>query len=514
MLPTDTDFEAQVSMEREAVPVPEDPPFHILFVGDYSGRSNHLFNSEEKLPVPVPIEIDRDNFEAVMGRLNVAITIEPAGTDTGRITLRFRSLDDFHPDKLFRNVPLFAELRDLRTRLLDHDQFDSAAREVRGWIDDDIAEERLVETQATNEERVLEGGELLDDILGSAKRDAESYPTQTTDKTELSKLIRELVKPHLVSTDEVEQAKLLGVLDEMTGDLMRKIIQSPDFRALEAAWRGLYLVVRRVETSSDLKLFLYDLSKDELGKDLKSVGDLTDSQYFKSVVKETIEISNREPWALICGNYDFSVDVDDCASLIRLAKISNVINAPFVSHIRPQMLGVESLAKSPVPSSWNLSEESEGSKLWAMLRTIPESVNLGLAVPRFLVRLPYGENTDPTEAFDFEEFRSSSDHDQYLWSNPSFLCGLVLANAYRAHGWEVNGRYPLAIKGLPTHMFTTDGETSTKPCAEIAMTHEACDALIEQGLMPVISYKDTDKVRIGGIHSIRFPPKSLNGRWE
>ncbi|MCO6511573.1 MAG: type VI secretion system contractile sheath large subunit [Aridibacter famidurans] len=516
MLPTETDFEAQVSMETEAVPVPEDPPFHILFSGDYSGRANRLSESGEKLPIPVPIEIDRDNFDEVMGHLNVSLRIEPGGEGTGAVNLTFRELDDFHPDSIFRTVPLFSDLRELRKRLLDPAESDAAAREVRGWIDEESSDEPETQTERAKAayEQTVEGGDLLDDILGSAKRDAGSYTAQTTDKTELSRLVRELVKPHLVKTDEAEQAKLVAVIDGMTGDLMRKIIHHPEFKGLEAAWRGLYLVVRRVETANDLKLFLYDLSKEELTKDLKAVDDLSDSQYFRVAVKDLVESTHGESWALICGNYDFELSVEDTATLIRLAKISNVINAPFVSHVRPQMLGIESLAAHPTPADWDLDENSEAGKLWAMLRTVPEAVNLGLAIPRFLARLPYGDDTEPAEAFDFEELTEDGKHDQYLWANPSFVCGLVLAWGYRALGWEIRGRYQLNVDGLPTHVYSEDGETRTKPCAEVAMTHEACDALLEQGLMPVISFKDTDRVRLGGVQSIAFPPKDLNGRWE
>lgn len=516
MLPTETDFEAQVSMETEAVPVPDDPPFHILFAGDYSGRENRLAGSDEKLSIPVPVEIDRDNFEEVMGHLNVNIRIEPGGKDTGTVALRFRELDDFHPDRIFASVPLFSELRDLRRRLLDPSEYDSAAREVRSWLDEEElpVEETPREAAKAAPDETVEGGDLLDDILGSAKRDAGSYTPQTVEKTELSRLVRELVKPHLVKTDDAEQAKLIAVLDAMTSDLMRGIVHHPDFKALEAAWRGLYLVVRRTETSGDLKLFLYDLSKSELTKDLKAVDDLSDSQYFRVAVKDLVESTHGEPWALICGNYDFALSVEDSATLIRLAKVSNVIKAPFVSHIRPQMLGIESLAANPTPSDWTLSNESEAGKLWAMLRTIPEAVNLGLAMPRVLVRLPYSEDTDPTESFEFEELTEDGKHDQYLWANPSFVCGLVLAWGYSSLGWEIRGRYQLNVDGLPTHVYRENGETRTKPCGEIAMTHEACDALLEQGVMPIISFKDTDLVRLGGIQSIAFPAKDLNGRWE
>ena len=40
---------------------------------------------------------------------------------------------------------------------------------------------------------------------------------------------------------------------------------------------------------------------------------------------------------------------------------------------------------------------------WRSLRESDDSRYIGLAMPRFLARLPYGAKTDPVEAFDFEE---------------------------------------------------------------------------------------------------------------
>ena len=515
MLPTETEFEAEVSMETEATPIPEDPPFLVLLAGDFSGRRN-LSNLTGESPNPRrPIEIDRDNFDDVFKKLNVTLRIEPGGPGTGVLPLTFESLDDFHPDSIFNQVALFRDLRQTRQRLLEPSQYDQAAREVRGWLnDDDSGDKESRNLPSADPERALETGDLLEDILGSTKRDAEAYPSKTTDDKELRGLIRDLVRPHLISTDEEEQSKLLQAIDGMTGDLMRGIVHHRDFKELEAVWRGLYLVVRGVETSSDLKLYVYDVSKEELASDLRSVEDLSDSAFYRLTVRESVDEAGGEPWALICGAFDFALDVDDAATLMRIAGISSGVKAPFVSHVRPDMLGIRSFAENPVPSSWSTDGDSDADKLWTTLRTFPEAPSLGLVLPRFLGRLPYGADTEPTEAFHFEELLGSDRHDDYLWVNPAFACTLLLARSYRASGWEINGRYYLDIEGLPTHVFSENGETQTKPCAEIAMTHEACDKLIEEGLMPLISFKDTDRVRLGGVQSIAFPSKDLDGRWS
>ena len=518
MFPTDSGLEFEFSMEKEAIPVQEDPPFKILLLGDYSGRENLVASTDSILPKAKPIEVDRDNFEDLMKRLNTSLRLGLQDNSDGTLLLNFKELDDFHPDNIFKSVSLFSDLRTLRKRLLAPETFDEAAQEIKAWfeVEDGSESDEVLEEGDEDSSSDLDAssGDLLDDILGQKKADASSYKTPLTGSSLLGDFVRDVVAPYLVQTDEAEQAKLLELVDSSIGDLMRTILRHPEFRALETAWRGLYFLVRKAETNSELKISLLDISKDELKTDLQSASDLTDSDIYKTLVTETIQTHGGEPWGLICGNYEFALDVEDTAALIRMAKLGNISTAPFISHIKPQMLGVDSIAEASQERAWKYKDETQAGKLWTMLRTIPEASSLGLVLPRFLGRLPYGGETDPLETFDFEEVTGDIAHEDYVWINPSFACALLLAQSFSEFGWEMSQSFYLDLVGLPTHVYPENGETKTKPCAEVVFTHAACDILIDQGLMPLISYKDTDRVRLGGVHSIAFPAKGLKGRWK
>ncbi len=518
MFPTETEFESQVLLQTEAVPVPEDPPFHILFLGDYSGRENLSQITESPLAEQRIFEINRDNFEDVMKKLNVSLRLRLQEAEEETLVLGFRELDDFHPDRIFRQVPLFSELRDIRKRLSNHESFETAAIEVRSWFEENS--EKTIKTEKDVAQKILQekpvsSGNLLDDILTDTKVESDSYNILNGESNDLSGFIRKIVKPHIIQTDENEQKKLVAVVDEAIGELMRRILHHPQFQALESAWRGLYFVVRRTETNQDLKLFLLDIAKQELARNLKSVNDLSDSQFYRKIVSDKSQTIGGEPWALLCGNYEFELNVEDAAALIRLAKIGNTLTAPFISQIKPQMLGIDSLVDNASVGDWNLSDETVEGKLWTALRTIPEAANLGFILPRFLTRLPYGEATEPTEVFSFEEFTESSEHTEYVWANSSFICALLLAQTFSAYSWEFQGKFFDTADNFPTHLYKDDNdEIKTKSCAEINMTHDACDKLIEQGLMPLISFRDSDSVKIADLQSIAFPSKQLNGRWS
>ena len=161
-----------------------------------------------------------------------------------------------------------------------------------------------------------------------------------------------------------------------------------------------------------------------------------------------------------------------------------------------------------------MSTDSEAGKLWYALRSVPEAEHLALAIPRFLARLPYGSDTEPLESFSFEEFTDGPVHDGYLWANAAFTCGLLMAQSFREFGWEMGRTLKQDIEGLPIHIYKQDGETVYTPCAEVQLTHEACDKLMEYGLMPLVSYKNTDHVKLARIQSVTEPVTKLKGRWN
>ena len=238
-------------------------------------------------------------------------------------------------------------------------------------------------------------GNLLDRILDESEdRKAENEPYQG--QPEMDRFLKEITRPHLVPKAHPKQAEMIKSVDEAAGELMRRILHHPDFQAVESGWRGLYFLISRLETDENLKIYLFDISKEELAADLSSAEDLSKTGTYNLLVGQTIKTFGGEPWAVIAGNYVFNQDINDIQLLGRMAKIARAAGAPFISSASDTVLGCESLAKSPDPDEWKETEESQA---WDALRKIPEAAYLGLALPRFLLRLPYGGDTFPLESF-------------------------------------------------------------------------------------------------------------------
>lgn len=499
MISNGDELEAAFTFETETRGIVEEPPFHMLILGDWSSEGE-----KKNLEHRKPIEIDRDNFDEVLLSIGPEITLDLNGLD---LRLVFRDLDDFHPDRIFERVSLFSGLRGLRERLRNKDTFNEASREVRSMFgEDDASSVPEVSLAQTNTQDQPE--DLLGQILsGRSQRESSG---QNQNNTALGGLINELVRPYLVSIDHDEQKQMIEAVDRATGDLMRTILHDRKFKDIEAAWRALFFLVRRTETNAELKLFILDISKSELSGDLKSADNLAETVVYK---KLKADLPANMPWAAIIGDYGFMPSVDDIAALIRISQICSSSGVPFISHMRPELLGIKTLDGNTDPRSWNLSGANDAGRLWSTLRSMPESRYLGMTIPRFLGRLPYGSECEPLESFAFEEFERSAEHDDYLWINSAFACALLLAQTYSANGWDMSGKFIQDIDNLPFYTYRSADETLFLPCAEVQLSHDGADKLMSHGLMPVVSYKNTDTVRLERLQSITEPVTSLGGRW-
>jgi type VI secretion system protein ImpC len=493
-------LEAQFTMETSATPLPDDAPFRLLLMGDFSGKRANLKR---------PIFIDRDNFEDVMRKLNVGLDLDLQGNGEDVIQLQFEELDDFHPDKLFHQVPLFQDLRGTRKRLMNDNTFETAAREVRSWLPSDAPKIETVESEPP----LPSSGNLLDDILSGGGTAVPTRTPQPTSSSELNSLLSELVKPFLVKTDANEQAKLVAAVDNASGELMRKILHHPEFQALEAAWRGAYLVTSRVETDNNLKIYLLDVPKEELVADLKSAKDLHDSAFSRLLTEKITGMKDDDFYAAVCANYSFKSNVDDVATLMRIAEICKNSDTPFIAQADTQIIGLESLMSFSDTRILALSENTNEGKLWNMLRELDEAKYISLTIPRLMARLPYGKFSDPTENFKFEELSSENRHEQYCWMNSAFACGMLLAQTFSENEWEFGNNLQTEINGLPMYIYQNDSETFVKPGSEAVLTVTAANQIIDQGLTLFVSFRDSDKIRLARLQSISANSSTLKGKW-
>jgi type VI secretion system protein ImpC len=510
------DFELVSSM-GEAHHGLDDPetPFRLLIMGDFSGRAGRgIFDPAAALSKRRIRPVDQDNLEEVMAYLGVEILLPLAGETEPPTAIRFTELDDFRPDRIFDNLPLFGEIRETRGRLNDPAWFAKAVAERQksaiksaSTANSEGAKDSLGKLTQESTADLLD--QILDDSDGGMPASASNRRASEWDG-----FLKRIVEPHLVPDVEPAQDALLAAVDEASGDLMRAVLHFPAFQGVEAAWRGLDFLVSRIETDERLQLYLLDISKEELAADLCSTDDLAATGTYRILVEETVETLGAEPWGLLAGIYTVAANRDDAEILGRLAKIAAAAGAPFIAAADNTLPGCGLLETVASAGGCKGYADAEGCRVWEAFRKQPEASFIGLALPRFLLRLPYGEETDTIESFAFEEMEESPDHSHYLWGNPAFACALLLAQSFSAYGWQMRPGIILEIEDLPLHVYKEEGESRTKPCAEVLLTEADAEEIMEKGVIPLLSFKNRDRVRVARFQSVADPPASLAGRWD
>lgn len=492
---------AQVEIEtgekRQKIEQPEpDAPFHIAVLGDFSGRENRGA-LDAKLQGRKPFLIDRDNFDDVLAQLAPELHLPLGGSGGPPVPLRFRELEDFHPDRIFEGLKIFQALRETRERLHDPTRYDAAAAQVRSWSG-------AVETPQAPPAKPgpdiarLSASELFEQTLSATEaRSGGASPARAMD--DFQALLRDIVAPYVEPKPDPQKPELVAQVDAAISGQMRALLHHPQFQALESAWRALFFLVRRLSTDTNLKIYLLDIAKPELATDMVAT--------YERLIEHT---PREEPWAVLAGNYTFDQTDDDVRLLGRMAAVAKHARAPFLAGASPAIFGCNSLGETPEPRRWRTVDKDS----WNALRRIPQVTWIGLALPRFLLRLPYGKQTNSTEHFAFEEFGNPPRHEDYLWGNPGLACTYLLGEAFSESGWDLRPGEVGEISGLPLYVHRADGESHLKPCAEALLTEQAAETILDHGLMPLLSIKGSDAIRLIRFQSIAEPVKALSGRWS
>jgi len=493
----------------------DDTPFSIAILADFSGRSNRgLCETGPSLAARRRIAVDVDNLDNLPMRLGCEIHVPLGSREGPRIPLRFSDLDDFHPDRIFDRLEVFQKLKSTRELMQNPATFAEAASQVRSWVAEDKESDKAEAEQAQSSPEQQESDtETVERLLG--KRTSPEQPSVPAGKfVGIEALIRETVKPYIVPAPDPQQDELLAQVDQAISGQMRAILHQPDFRHLEATWRMLHFLVSRVETDETLKIFIIDVSKAELAADLASADSLQSTGVYKLIVEQSVSVPGAEPYAVLIGGYTFDQTTEDIKLLQLLGRIAQAAGAPLLASADSHFAGCQSFAATPDPNDWRWQPDPVAGQLFQQVRESPEAAYIGLALPRFLLRLPYGRDTDPIDRFDFEEFSPLAGHEQYLWGNSAVICVCLLAEAFREFGWAFTGGLGQDLAGLPMHIYTSDGEKRTTPCAETILTERAMEVLIDKGLMPVLSIKGRDAVLVPRFQSIADPLAPLAGPWR
>lgn len=316
----------------------------------------------------------------------------------------------------------------------------------------------------------------------------------------------------LIGTDAVKSIEaIIAALDRKLTEQVNLILHHEDFQKLEGAWRGLHYLVNNTETDEMLKIRVLNISKNELGKTLKKfMGTAWDqSPLFKKLYGEEYGQFGGEPYGCLVGDYHFDHSPPDVELLREMSKVAAAAHAPFIAGASPTVMQMDSWQELSNPRDLTKIFTTPEYASWRSLRESDDARYIGLAMPRFLSRLPYGAKTSPVEEFDFEEDTGAADHSKYTWANSAYAMAVNINRSFKLYGWcsrirgiESGG----AVEALPTHTFPTDdGGVDMKCPTEIAIDDRREAELAKNGFMPLLHRKNSDFAAFIGAQSLQKP---------
>jgi len=502
------ELEFGFSTPRKGSPPRETDPMQILVLGDFSASSS--LHKDKPLSECRIRMLDIDNLDRMLSQFAPALELQM--NDGLMVPVSFSEMDDFHPDSLYQRLAVFDELRDISQRLSDSQTFPQAAAQLRAMQNTAIGEtppKQAVDGTLTASDE--NDSSTFERLLGNPPTADKSSSGQHA-RTAVERLIGEAIKDKIVPEAAPEQHVYTTAAEDAISKLMRQILQHPEFKALEALWRGLEFLVQRIELDEILTLSVCDISRDELLSDFQQAGEnLEQSGLYQRLVTQGIQTPGNSPWSLIVGAYTFDASASDIAALAALGTISAQAGGTFLAAASPAILGCVSLSDTPNPHDW--IPEAQASDNWNALRKSQIAPWIGLALPRMLMRLPYGENTDEIEQFSFEEITTPGSVNELLWGNPAFACAQLIAQGFTERGWQMQPDDFHDIGELPAYSYQDDGEWEVAPCSEVFLTETALHAILSHGLMPLASLKNTNSVRLLRFQSISSSEPALAGQW-
>jgi len=466
--------------------------FRIAVLGDFSARAHRgLLVTGRELAQRKPWAVDIDRYENVMRRMGIRLQL-PLGAGGEVLSLSVESLDDLHPDALYDRLPIFAELGSWRQRLQQPGTFAEAAREVRSRLGAPSGEPARTPSGA------VQAAPAADIQADDFTRLLGRSPTrQTAVELQVEQWIQQVVAPYAVPGKDPSQDQLVAAVDAALSDTMRSVLHHAQFQALEARWRSVDLLTRRLETGPDLQIVLYDIAAEEFAADLRAGDALEQSGLYSLLVEQPPLDARQGPLSLIVADYTFRETAEHAALLGRVAQIAAAAGAPWIADFDGASLR-DSAAEI----------DAETRQAWTALRQLPQAAYLGLTLPRYLVRLPYGKGSQPIERFALDEFLRERPGHGLLWGNSAVLVGLLMGQAFRDAGLAgVQSGDTLTVDDLPMVCYRdADGEAVAIPCAEFQFTESLAVRAVDEAWMPWVAIRGRPEIRLAGFRSLAGGP--------
>ncbi|WP_281557493.1 type VI secretion system contractile sheath large subunit [Thalassomonas sp. RHCl1] len=496
-------------------------PLIVGILADLSGKP------KEALP-PIKerafVFIDRDNFDDVMAGSQVRLAYSVANAISGEegattnLELLFHSIEDFSPLSLVKQIPITStvyasrcRIRDFMAKLDGNDPLDGILDEI---LADEAKQTELIGVyEGAEDMSAVEPNELITRMLTEGRMALDDsqkpYALELIGEFALSILKDAGENAAPIASDRMSDR--ISLIDNQLTRQINLVMHDPAFQSLEATWRGLHFLVMNTETGSHLKLRLFNVSKEDLLKDLQKAVEFDQSSLFKKVYEEEFGTYGGDPFSFLVGDYEFGRHPADVELLEKISGVAASAHAPFISSAYSKLFDMEDFFSLAQPRDLTKIFDSAELIKWRSFRESEDSRYVTLTLPKVLLRLPYGPETVAAEGFDYVEDVDGTDAKKYLWGNPAYILGQRITNAFSLHGWLAAIRGVEGgglVEGLPTHTFkTAAGDVKLTCPTQVSITDRREKELNDLGFMAILHCKGSDKAAFFGGQTTGLPQK-------
>jgi type VI secretion system protein ImpC len=369
-----------------------------------------------------------------------------------------------------------------------------------------MSEDKSAAGQPAAQDQPAASLDLLDEIV-EASRLKPGETGYAATKAGLQTFLAELVKSDpdtKISGDLVDS--MISELDQKISSQINAVMHNESFQKLEGSWRSLKYLVDQTDFRQNNRIEILNVSKEDLLTDFEDAPEVVKSGLYKHVYTAEYGQFGGQPFGSIVANYDFGPGPQDLKLLKYAASVSAMSHAPFLAGASKSFFGLDSWEDLPNLRDLHAIFEMPQYAAWRSFRASEDARYVGLTLPRFLLRLPYGGKTVPAKTFNFTE--DAGQTSQFLWGNPAYALQARINDSFAKYRWCTNIIGPQgggAVENLPLYQYEANGTVQTKIPTQVLISERREYELAEEGFISLSMRKDSDNAAFFSANSCMAP---------
>ena len=310
----------------------------------------------------------------------------------------------------------------------------------------------------------------------------------------------------------------IAALDALLSEQIDAILHHPDFKRIEASWRGVDYLLQEIANDEKVRIRLFSATWAELTRDFDRAVEFDQSTLFAKVYNEEYGMPGGIPYGLLLCDYavrhrypaDAGAAYDDVSTLKGLAQVAAASFSPCVIGAAPELFGVGTFAELSHTQQLDVGFQLAEYQRWRRLQQQEDSRFLGVALPRILLRDKHRDNAARPDGFRYHE--GGLGIEDWLWGSAVYGFGAVVVRAFREWGWfaDIRGSRPDSdeagvVVGLPAPHFSTGEDCAYRRPLEVELTDKKQKVLEDLGFISFSPLNFTKSVVMLGAQSLHVP---------